>query len=343
MQAVQEPNHDQTSRRVRLRWFVRLLVCVQLFFLLAGSELVVRWQQSRIRNSDRLDPGIAHYDPELGWKLTPNWTGSHRTFDFTVRYTINEAGLRADSPLPFDRRGKLVAVVGDSFAFGLGVNDDQTFVHLLNQSARDQATFVNFSVPGYSTDQEALLIERDVLRWKPDVIILAVYVANDLFDNLLDHPLQVNHAKPRFALCDGRLVLTNVPVPVRPKPVEMHRLGHDDPADQGVKMTEVRYPGVDAFELTKMIAACWLGNPTGIKFCVSWSDQTSRFLGWRLWFQTLGCWALCAACDAVVVRAVAKSRSPIRPLPLAVYQSGKSLAIFGGWLECRTKHKCASE
>lgn len=201
-----------------------MLICGQLLVLLTGSEFVVRWQQSRIRNSDRLDPGLVHHDPELGWKLTPNWTGSHRTFDFAVRYAINEAGLRADSPLPSDRRGKLVAVVGDSFTFGLGVNDDETFVHLLNQRFGGEATFVNFSVPGYSTDQEALLIERDVFKWSPDVLVLAVYVANDLFDNLLDYPLQVNHAKPRFELCAGELVLTNVPVQAQPKPVEMHRL-----------------------------------------------------------------------------------------------------------------------
>ncbi|NLH72998.1 MAG: hypothetical protein GX456_08090 [Verrucomicrobia bacterium] len=218
------PDELQSSSRPRSRLIVPALICGHLLILLAGSEFVVRWQQSRIQKSDRLDPGLVHHDPELGWKLTPNWTGSHRTFDFTVRYTINEAGLRADSPLPSDRRGRLFAVVGDSFTFGLGVNDDETFVHLLNRRFRSEVTFVNFSVPGYSTDQETLLIERDVLKWSPDVLLLGVYVANDLFDNLLEYPLQVNHAKPRFELCAGQLVLTNVPVQVQPKPVEMHRL-----------------------------------------------------------------------------------------------------------------------
>lgn len=200
------------------------MICAQLLVLLAGSELIVRWQQSRIRKSDRLEPELVRHDPELGWKLTPNWTGLHRTFDFEVRYTVNEAGWRADSPLPSQRDDKLIAVVGDSFTFGLGVNDDDTFVHLLNRRLKRAITFVNFSVPGYSTDQEALLIEREVLKSKPDIILLSVYVANDLFDNLLPYPLQVNHAKPRFALVAQNLVLTNVPVPTLPKPPDMRRL-----------------------------------------------------------------------------------------------------------------------
>ena len=156
--------------------------------------------------------------------MTPNWRGEHRHFDFNARYAINDFGFRADAKFTIPSQGKRYAVVGDSFAFGLGVNDDETFVHRLNESATLGATFLNFSVPGYSTDQEALLIEQSVFEFKPDVVMLVVYLANDLFDNLYPFPLQGNLPKPRFILAADGLQLNSVPQPTERKPAALAAL-----------------------------------------------------------------------------------------------------------------------
>ena len=43
------------------------------------AEAALRWQQRRVGTSDRLEPGMVRYDAQLGWSLTPGWTGQHAT------------------------------------------------------------------------------------------------------------------------------------------------------------------------------------------------------------------------------------------------------------------------
>ncbi len=194
--------------------FRALALLLGLLVGLVVAELALEWRQRRLAESDDLDAGFIRHDPALGWRLTPRWQGRHRHHDFDVRYTVNDSGFRSDPGVPGSRRGRTIAVVGDSFTFGLGVNDDATFVHLLNQAGPD--TFLNLSVPGYSTDQEALLIENDVLPLAPGRVLLIVYLANDPLDNLLPRPLQLNAGKPHFVMTHAGLELKNVPVPMTP-------------------------------------------------------------------------------------------------------------------------------
>ncbi|MCC6490362.1 MAG: SGNH/GDSL hydrolase family protein [Candidatus Hydrogenedentes bacterium] len=168
--------------------------------------------------SDHLDPGMSRYDATLGWTLTPNWTGEHRNCDFSVTYQINGHGFRDDSPPPDSGSGDLIAVVGDSFTFGFGVKESDTFVRRLNELAPSLGSFVNFGVPGYSTDQEVLLLERSILKLQPRAVLLVVYLGNDVFDNELVYPMQVSMGKPRFVPEDGALTLVNTPVPPVQKP-----------------------------------------------------------------------------------------------------------------------------
>lgn len=178
---------------------------------LLGTEGLLRWRETRLRSSDRLDPGMIRHDPRLGWRLTPGWQGTHQHHDFTAQYRINPEGFRHDPALPASRRGRRIAVVGDSFTFGLGVHDEETFVSRLNRDGRH--TYLNLALPGSSTDQQALLIDEVLPRYHPDELWLVVYVGNDLLDNLAARPLQVNAAKPFFERGPDGLRLRNVPVP----------------------------------------------------------------------------------------------------------------------------------
>lgn len=203
----------------------KLRVFRLLTVLLAGvaglfiTESGLRWQQARLERSDVLEPGLVRYDAGLGWTLNPGWSGRHTHHDYAARYTINSRGLRHDTPADAGDGGdSLTMVVGDSFTFGLGVNDDATFVHHLQAARPPGISFLNGAVPGYSTDQQALLIERRIPVFKPDRIVLVVYLGNDLFDNLLAFPLQVSSPKPYFAVTTQGLALRNSPVPQDRKP-----------------------------------------------------------------------------------------------------------------------------
>lgn len=54
-----------------------------------------------------------------------------------------------------------IFVYGCSFTYGYGVNDDQTFVSLLNRS-REGESFSNFGVPGYGTLQALMRLKKEI-------------------------------------------------------------------------------------------------------------------------------------------------------------------------------------
>ncbi|MBI5524858.1 MAG: hypothetical protein HY897_00840 [Deltaproteobacteria bacterium] len=76
-----------------------------------------------------------------------------------------------------------ILVLGDSVAYGCGVQKHETFenqLEMLLERAHDGRRFevLNMAVPGYNTKQELVKFERDGLRLAPDLVLVA-YVMND--------------------------------------------------------------------------------------------------------------------------------------------------------------------
>ena len=202
--------------RPAVRWFFRCWIVGTILLAGAvGAEAILRRQQRAIGRSNQIDAGLVLHDRLLGWRLQAGWSGGHRHHDFSVRYAVNARGFRADTPeLPRNSGRPLAVALGDSYTFGYGVNDHETFVHQLHAQSVAGFDYFNAGVPGYSTDQEALLLENELWSLQPQRVLLFVYLANDLLDNLREVPLQLRTAKPRFEPVGGELVLRNVSVPV---------------------------------------------------------------------------------------------------------------------------------
>jgi hypothetical protein len=164
-------------------------------------------------------------DPYLGWRLRPGWRGHHGHYDFELDYSTNRHGFRGEFGARQGSDGKpRFAVLGDSVTFGMGSADADTFVARLNVLAGGETEFLNFGIPGYSTDQEVLLLEREVFSFRPSHVLLVVFLANDLIDNEGPFPLHAILGKPYFELREGRLVLRNSPVSDRLKPASERAL-----------------------------------------------------------------------------------------------------------------------
>jgi lysophospholipase L1-like esterase len=99
--------------------------------------------------------------------------------------TINSLGLRGDEPIQPKPAGVVrVLVMGDSIAFGWGVNDDETFCYLLQEALNrgtSQLTYevINGAVSGYTTRQQSNLLQRLAPQLRPDMVLIAFYW-NDL-------------------------------------------------------------------------------------------------------------------------------------------------------------------
>lgn len=156
---------------------------------------------------------FTQYDPELGWVNRKGASGNLNPPDERLPPTqilINAEGFRGrEVQLPKPKGTKRILVLGDSNAFGYGVNEEERFSNLLEQRLAGYET-VNLGVFGYGTDQEAILLEREGLRYSPDLVILA-FIPGDLTDNMCS--IYSGISKPYCSLENGRIKLNNVPVP----------------------------------------------------------------------------------------------------------------------------------
>lgn len=98
--------------------------------------------------------------------------------------STNGHGFRSrELPLAADADTWTIVGIGDSIMFGHGVEDDQTYLavleRLLAQGApARRARVVNTGVPGYTTRMEVATLRERGLAFRPDLVILNV-VAND--------------------------------------------------------------------------------------------------------------------------------------------------------------------
>ena len=152
------------------------------------------------------------FDPWFGWTNRPGATGPIRAvgqYDAFAR--INSRGLRDREIDPARAKGRLrVLCLGDSFTWGQGVGDDETYPKLLERELTG-AEAINAGVSAWGTAQELLWLEREGFGYSPDVVTIGFYL-NDFADNASDS--MFGYRRPVYTLEDGRLLLKSVPIPM---------------------------------------------------------------------------------------------------------------------------------
>jgi hypothetical protein len=154
-------------------------------------------------------------DDRLGWVVGKSRRSANGL------YASSAEGLRSARPgeVLADRPARhRVALVGDSFTFGLEVGFEDTWGHRLEQALGPEVQVLNFGVDGYGVDQAYLRYARDARPWRPDIAILGL-INHDLFRSLAVYSFvsfpgwPFPFAKPRFVLDGERLALLNAPLP----------------------------------------------------------------------------------------------------------------------------------
>jgi lysophospholipase L1-like esterase len=181
--------------------------------LLLAEITLVLFLPQQIRVTGAVVNFFVQYDPDLGWMNRKGAAGELRPPDDSLSLTqirINSEGFRGkEVRLPKPKGGKRILFLGDSNTFGYGVNEDARFSNLLENRLTGYDT-VNLGVFGYGTDQEAILFEREGLRFAPDLVV-AAFSAGDLNDNRSS--IDTGVSKPYCTLENGQIKLNNVPVP----------------------------------------------------------------------------------------------------------------------------------
>jgi hypothetical protein len=182
--------------------FISLLIAALVF------EGILRiFVPARLRYSTEERSFFCRFDRQLGWAPLENISGRQSVEGKRFVVHQNQFGLRGPDDMRLQKTlgKKRILVLGDSYVWGFGVNQENLFsapeVHRTNDE------IINFGVSGYGTDQEYLFYLLKGQSFEVDEVILAFTLYNDVDNNLAS--TQYSRRKPYFRLEGDQLVLHN--------------------------------------------------------------------------------------------------------------------------------------
>ena len=168
-------SEDKELSRGRKIAFSCTAIALFLVVLAALGEAAVRFIMPK---SDAVKLGIKLEGSARLYGLQSN----HRSVQTGVVVQTNSMGFR-EKEYPIERRPgvRRIAVIGDSYTFGYGVEFPEIFSKRLeNELNRSAGPYevINFGVPGYNTSVELATFRESSAQFKPDLVIVG-YVLND--------------------------------------------------------------------------------------------------------------------------------------------------------------------
>jgi lysophospholipase L1-like esterase len=167
----------------------RLAARLLLLGISAGISLLVAEVAVRLARPQAVmtvSRGLYVPDPPRRYRLQPGFRGTvSNRVEFDTPVSIDREGLRGPE-IGTKAPGTLrVLVLGDSFAFGVGAREGETYPAQLQEVLRARgvrAEVLNAGAPGYGVPDEAAWFERWGKPLAPDVVLVTVFLGNDLQD-----------------------------------------------------------------------------------------------------------------------------------------------------------------
>ena len=141
---------------------------------------------SRLLNSAvSFSPSSGNYSKKFGFVLSANSERTETTKEFTYTSRTNSLGFRAREIAPRTAGQYRVMLLGDSFFWGVGVENSETISSVMEDIGKPILSAYNFSTVGYNTVQELLVAQSYVKSLKPDHVILGFFIGNDIISNAI--------------------------------------------------------------------------------------------------------------------------------------------------------------
>ena len=185
MSGILRPILEKTRRYLAIVILNGILVVFGTSVAVLASELVLRiWTPSSLT-----DKRVRQSDPILNHSLTPSSSFISKTDEWEVEVKTNSDGFRDHEwPKP-GADAFTIAVLGDSFVEGMGVDLDSSFTKRLerglNHENRDRKVAVlNCGVVSYSPLIEYLQLTTRILQYRPNLVIQC-FDMSDIRDDYL--------------------------------------------------------------------------------------------------------------------------------------------------------------
>ncbi len=164
------------------------------------------WLRHQTRANPMCTPMFVH-SPTLGWEPRPGLQNAPGGHHWTV--STDAHGIRGLREYPIERTPDRhrILVLGDSYTFGIDVNDHETYAARLEQGL-ERTDVINLGVGGYGNDQMLLRFIESGIRYRPDVVLIG-FASCDMTRNTIAFR---DYGKPRFHATSGGLELRGVPV-----------------------------------------------------------------------------------------------------------------------------------
>lgn len=160
--------------------------------LLAGEFLIRKIAPQGVY---RFPTGMFVLDDATQYRLTPSFKGIAQTAEYRTAIRVNAAGLREDQDYGAKQKDLFrILAIGDSFTMGVGVDAPQAYMKLQEQLAPAHAgryEVINAGVPGYSPGQSLAYLEKRGLALQPDLVVLSLFVGNDIIESYRQLPFYV--------------------------------------------------------------------------------------------------------------------------------------------------------
>lgn len=165
-------------------------VMAKLSLLLFGVAVSMLMVEGIVRGFFE-EPILPRYVIDAGYGVRanqPNVTTVHSVpGDYKVTINTNSAGMRGTKEYSLEKPAGVyrIALIGDSFVFGFGVNDDEVVSHVIETQMNSRALsgrryeVLNFGVSGFGQAEELVTYREKVNAYNPDAVVL-FYFDNDI-------------------------------------------------------------------------------------------------------------------------------------------------------------------
>ena len=128
------------------------------------------------------------HDALLGWIFPPRSQGEFESDLHPTPVETNSLGVRGPESDLGDSARLTILVLGDSYAFGWGVEEREGFPRQIERLSEERGgrsvRVINGGIPGYGVHQQARMLAHVRSRTRVDVVVSTVSLANDPIDDL---------------------------------------------------------------------------------------------------------------------------------------------------------------
>ncbi len=158
----------------------RLAYPIYVLFLALAALAALEWGMRARYQKSYLAANIQK-DRVFHHLLPPKSRGTMSSEgDFDDTFITNNKGMRGPGDYSYAKKPGTarIAVMGDSFTFGVGVKAEETFSAGLQRRLEERSPgryeVLNFGVSSFSPVLEYIYLKKEVLKYRPDLLVLAL-------------------------------------------------------------------------------------------------------------------------------------------------------------------------